>query len=99
MKNLLYNNFVISETSPFNGPHTIPNGSIINAYKVTGSNGKIDEISANKVDSLTKDDMVVMRIKNWWSNTAYCSGQMKIRQKDQITTEIEIYFPKIWILT
>ena len=87
MKNLLYNNFVISETSPFNGPHTIPNGSIINAYKVTGSNGKIDEISANKVDSLTKDDMVVMRIKNWWSNTAYCSGQMKIRQKDPITIE------------
>ena len=87
MKNLLYNNFVISETSPFNGPHTIPNGSIINAYKVTGSNGKITEISVNKADSLTKDDMVVMRIKNWWSNTAYCSGQMKIRQKDQITIE------------
>ena len=98
-KNLLYNNFVISETSPFNGPHTIPNGSVISAYKITGSNGKIKKISENKMDYLTKNDMVVMRIKNWWSNTAYCSGQMKIRQKDPIT--IETYkdnplFPKLF---
>ncbi len=98
-KNMLYNNFVISNTSPFNGPHTIPNGSIINAYKITGNNGKITKISDKKVNSFTKNDMIVMRIKNWWSNTAYCSGKMHIKQKEPIT--IENYsknplFPKLF---
>lgn len=97
--NMLYNNFVISNTSPFNGPHTIPNGSIINAYKITGTNGKITNISDKKTNSFTKNDMVVMRIKNWWSNTAYCSGKMNIKQKEPIT--IENYsenplFPKLF---
>ena len=31
--------------------------------------------------------MVVMRIKNWWSDSAYCNGQFHIRQKDPITIE------------
>ena len=96
--NLLYNNFVISNTSPFNGPHTISNGSIINAYHISKQNGQM-VISSKKQDTFSKNDIVILRIKNWWSNTAYCKGKMKIRQKNPIT--IENYkdnslFPKLF---
>lgn len=86
-KNLIYNNFVISPTSPFNGPHTIPAGTVVKAYKIVGENGKIISISDNKVEEFSDNDMVVMRIKNWWSDSAYCNGQFHIRQKDPITIE------------
>ena len=85
--NLIYNNFVISPTSPFNGPHIIPAGNIITAYHITGKDGKIINISSNKVNSFGKNDMIIMRIKNWWSNSAYCIGKFKIKQKNPITYE------------
>ena len=85
--NLLYNNFIIAENSPFNGPHKISKNTILNGLIITKDSNNI-----YKSDIIPKNYFCYIRIVNWWSNFPQCTGKIRVKidinKKDQTYLKI-----------
>lgn len=77
---LVYNNFVIPEKSPFNGPHKIQKGTILTGLEITKENGTI--FVNQVVEKIRPNYYCYIRVVNWWSNIIKFTGSIK--QKIQL---------------
>ena len=60
--------FVLAENTPFNGPHTITEGTLISGW----------DYEQNKITTiLPAGSFAIFRVRNWWSDIIKCTGTLK----------------------
>lgn len=66
--------FIIAKNSPFNIKHTIPAGTQLTGF---------DWIKKEKTNLLKTGQIALIRIRSWWSENIYCSGEIRTEVSDK----------------